>query len=46
MVALAQMYDQGDGCVKDHELALSWYKKAAGMGNILARERLVSLGEL
>lgn len=43
MICLATMYEQGKGTEKNMELALTWYKNAAELGNEEAELKLRSL---
>jgi TPR repeat protein len=40
MLALGIMYHNGDGVKKDLNIAISWYEKAAKLGNMYAYEKL------
>jgi TPR repeat protein len=42
---LGWMYQNGEGVAKDVDQAVSWYRKAAALGNESAKKNLQRLGK-
>jgi TPR repeat protein len=40
MELLGQLYEDGHGVAKDHEQAMSWFRKAVAAGDATAAKRL------
>jgi len=41
---LAALYEKGDGVEKDEQKAIEWFRKAAKLGNEVAKQNLARLG--